>query len=623
MDKLKFEFAPTGGGDVTGSNDPLITPFKGNIFYSLAREAIQNVIDARLPESKDPAEVCFTSESYKASEIPGLYQLKEILKECQIHHRNKPDDFKFYDAAILKIEKDYFIDVLKISDYNTVGLTGTDIDENGNYFNLMKSIGGSTKTGGTGGSFGLGKGAYFGVSSFRTIFVSSVYGNNKYVFQGKARLSSFVRNGEWIQGNGSYGYTRQVAVRNYNDIPKMFKRDEQGTDFYIIGFRTTSDWEKSMIKSVLNFFWFAILKNQLKVSVGNIEISSDNLDELIHEYFSIDDYEENNNPLFYYHAYTDSRKKIFKRDLPTLGKVELCILEGDNFPNQVAYIRKTGMVIQTKHKGSPNHYAATFICENEKGNKILRAMENETHNEWNKDYVKENSPFIKAAQNAEKELNQFVRDSLRELNKDKQDTASEIGGLEEFLPLIGAGESGSGLSGAMSDEASEIETAYEISLTDKEKMLQISNHIDINPNEQELVPGSPSGDLDIIKDLNGDGDGSGDGSEDDEGEDLVRKVKNINYRAFTPKSSEGAVTHHVLIKDMPYFKGTLKIRAGTDESYDSVEINSVKDSSGHLYKTDNNKIEGVSIGADGRLALELTFDINEKLSLNISGYESK
>ena len=78
--KLFFEFAPTGGGDVTGKNDPVIQPFKGYFSYSLARESIQNVLDAKIPISNKPAVIDFSKISRKASQIPGLDQLNEYLK---------------------------------------------------------------------------------------------------------------------------------------------------------------------------------------------------------------------------------------------------------------------------------------------------------------------------------------------------------------------------------------------------------------------------------------------------------------------------------------------------------------------------------------------------------------
>ena len=375
MDDLNFEFAPTGGGDVTGLNDPVTTTFKGNISWTLARESIQNIIDAHDPNLSLPARALYQLEQMKATDLPKLNQLNEILTACRDHNRRDPDAYKFYEAAIYKIQHDSFIKILKVSDYNTVGLTGADDDESGNYFSLMKAVGSTSKSETEGGSFGLGKGAYYAASSFRTIFVSSVYENDKHVFQGKSRLVSFKKDDIWMQGNGSYGLKGQRPVREKRFIPFHFQRDDRGTDIYIIGFEDDK-WEQQMVKSVLNFFWYSIVQEVVEITVGNTTISSDNLETLLEKYFDKKqaDKDDEPNPWPYYLAYTDINHKIYQEKLENLGKVQLFLLQNDNYPKKVAYIRKTGMLIQKKGFGSINAYAGLFVCDDEDGNKILRKM---------------------------------------------------------------------------------------------------------------------------------------------------------------------------------------------------------------------------------------------------------
>jgi len=49
------------------------------------------------------------------------------------------------------------INILKISDYSTIGLRGSDRIKGSDWANLIKAVGSSDKAGGAGGSFGIGK----------------------------------------------------------------------------------------------------------------------------------------------------------------------------------------------------------------------------------------------------------------------------------------------------------------------------------------------------------------------------------------------------------------------------------------------------------------------------------
>jgi len=626
MTQLHWEFANTGGGDRTGDNDPVVTPFRGNIYYVLARESIQNIIDAAIPNGKEPVKASFTLRSVYPKDLPGFEELQTYFEMCLNTYKRKPQVVKFYESAIFKIKHNNPIDVLVISDYNTVGLTGEDNDDEGNYVALMKSVGNSSKSTGEGGSFGLGKGAYFVASAFRTVFISSVYEKNKVVFQGKARLASFKQDEEnWIQGNGSYGLPHQKAVRAPDEIPVSFRRDEQGLDYHIIGFKADENWETQLAKAVINWFWYAILKGQLVVDIGDsIKISSDNLDELIHEYFNIADRDTKDepNPLPYYYAYTDKDHQLFGDEpLPVLGKVSLYVLERDGFPNTIAYIRKTGMVIQKSSPGSMKKYAATFICEDEYGNKVLRAMESETHTEWSKDNVKEESAYYHDAKIADAELRKFIRNSVNEINKAQEGNVSTIGGLEEFLSLpVDDEENGKSVYGERaSEEISAEETGYEMSIISEEEKIEATKQkMEVINNTGDIKPGAPGGPLTVIS-TPGKGGSDGGGTEDENGSIKVVVPKIINfYRTYATKGADGKLIHKIIIKNTPNLDADIVVNAGTEDSVAPISIIKAVDESGRAYKASGNVIKGVKILADGLLRITATFNSDERYSLNLT-----
>ncbi|RMZ51986.1 hypothetical protein EB822_00650 [Flavobacteriaceae bacterium PRS1] len=79
MDNLQWKFAPTGGGSIDGVNNPMISHFTGNYNYHLAREIIQNSLDAKLDDSK-PVVVKFNIETFSKSDFPGHDQLLKIFQ---------------------------------------------------------------------------------------------------------------------------------------------------------------------------------------------------------------------------------------------------------------------------------------------------------------------------------------------------------------------------------------------------------------------------------------------------------------------------------------------------------------------------------------------------------------
>ncbi len=163
MDKnLKWHFVSTGGGDEDGLNNSKVEYFAGDYNYYLARETIQNSIDARKDKSQ-PVEVVFKLENFTAQNFPGVDQMRDILKNAIDYWKESPETKTFLNSAN-KILSQKEIPFLRISDYNTVGLNGTDDDKKGGWYSLVRSTGNSSKASGEGGSFGIGKGAPFAAS---------------------------------------------------------------------------------------------------------------------------------------------------------------------------------------------------------------------------------------------------------------------------------------------------------------------------------------------------------------------------------------------------------------------------------------------------------------------------
>jgi hypothetical protein len=625
--KLLYEFAPTGGGTETGFNDSVTNRFDGNVAYYLARESIQNIIDATIQK---PAKAVFEMKTLKISDLPDPKGLKEVFGACKEYKSHDKDSVKFFDYALSLFESKKEISVFRIGDYNTCGLTGNDEDQKGAYYSLLKSVGSTSKGAGQGGSFGLGKGAYFAASLLRTIFVSSVVENNKVVFQGKLRLVSHKKGDKPMQGDGSFGYAEQKPIRSVEDIPIIFRRKERGTDIFIVGYEDSENWEEHITKSVLNYFWNSILSGLLEVKVGEIIITKKNIEEVMGKYFTDDqpDAKDNPNPLPYYNAYKNG--KVYERDFPILGKCSLRILVNEKYKNHICYMRGTGMMIQKKSHPSMKSYAGVFVCNNtnKKGNEILREMENATHDKWSHEFVKdkEDPKSKENAKTAEKELRSFVNDVIQDLVEFRNAESLHIPGLERLIYLPGENETGipSGggvlLTGEYSLEETGAETGDDERIISKNPdIVMIQAPVVTNRQDDTFGPGtlSPTNRGGILKVKN-----KQRKNRSGSGEQRGKIIENISCRTFASKGNNGTEEHIMIIRGGPSnVPCSLMIQAGTDDAYAPVKITKAINENGIDQKVSDGKITGLSFDKDGAIKLRVMFDSLERYALNVTAYQ--
>ena len=214
-----WSFPPTNGGREDGFNDPGIAHFNGSPLSSLARETIQNSLDARKEETK-PVEVVFELASAVPDEIGG-HELADAFLSCieQADADGDPSVHDALEAARAALQRR--IRCLRVSDRNTTGLLGK------NWHALIKMQGLSQKPGieGAGGSHGIGKYAPFAVSSLRTVFYWTCYEEDTVPiekFQGKAVLMSHQNEHTKTQGTGFYG-VKQNCEEMTEAIPEVFR----------------------------------------------------------------------------------------------------------------------------------------------------------------------------------------------------------------------------------------------------------------------------------------------------------------------------------------------------------------------------------------------------------------
>ena len=477
---IKWVFPPSNGGTYKGFNDSSIETFTGARYDSLAREIIQNSLDAAA-SSDTKITVEFGFILIDRSEFPGADELLKVMEQC-LEEQESQDDVSNKATAFFKravgILKEPMIPCLKISDFGTTGLRGD--YRKGQWHAMTKAEGVSAKKDSTsGGSYGIGKNAPFTVSNLRTVFYSTLYkddnGREVTRTQGKSILVSHkIGNGEdYTQATGFYGKEEGCLPIDPIDsnVPEFLHPGEQGCVILIPGFDTETDWSKKIMVTVVSNFFCAIEQGKLDVLIedegGKVEsIEKETLDKCFEEIKNLGaTHNKETNSYHYYQVMKsenecDCRTKEFQH----LGHCKIWLQVREGLPKRVALIRKTGMLITDDQKGLKRwtgcaDFAGVFICKSDKGNELLRSMENPQHNAFEPERVIHEQR--KVAKKALKELVDWVDESVKELAKPEETSTSPIDELSEFFPDRDIDETISGDEGEKDIESYPVYEPYD------------------------------------------------------------------------------------------------------------------------------------------------------------------
>lgn len=421
---MKWIFAKNDGGRDSGFNDAGIETFRGNFDRYLARELLQNSLDARLDENR-PVHVRFEIIQLPKKAIPDFANLKATFARCGEYWAHDPKALQFF-ARAEEMANQSKITALRVRDFNTTGVPGGDNERARNWYSLVRCAGSSSKGGGEGGSFGIGKNAPFAASRFRTVLYSTCNGDSEHAFQGVATLVSHqLPDGSTAQPTGFLGGEHGKSIRTKDDIPPEFRREERGLDVIALAYHAEPSWEDDLVFSVLDNFWPAVDLGDLEVTVGETEINRGSLPELLEAFSGHEEFSAH----LYYRAFKQPTHP-FHRELPHLKKVNLYLSAGDpELPKRVAMVRKTGMVVFRKLFRSVLPFCGVFVCRNDDGNKILREMEPPRHDSWDPDH-----PEKGANKKAETDYVYFIRDCIRQLVPADDSKEIAVPGLNRFLP---------------------------------------------------------------------------------------------------------------------------------------------------------------------------------------------
>lgn len=133
MNDITWYFSKVEGGALSGSEDANASMFNDAPIISLTREICQNSIDASKPGSQ-PVKVVFDTFTMPIEKIPGFNVLKDTIerKYKYVEKANVSSDLETMSNIYNVISNNETIDVLKISDYNTTGVSVQPVNDSRN-----------------------------------------------------------------------------------------------------------------------------------------------------------------------------------------------------------------------------------------------------------------------------------------------------------------------------------------------------------------------------------------------------------------------------------------------------------------------------------------------------------
>ena len=432
--QIGWMFPPTNGGRVDGFNDPGIAHFNGTPVASLARETIQNSLDAGSSDS--PVQVTFELVHLDPKHL-GKDELANAIEACKPVARTDKAAREFFKGATHVLEQKK-VTCLRVSDRNTSGLLPDQ------WRALVKMQGVSLKPGleGAGGSHGIGKYAPFAVSTLRTVFYWTCYreeGRRTETFQGKSVLMSHKGDKGETQGTGFYGTRDGCGELLDKEVPQSFRMLEkdktvpiQGTSLTIAGFREPKNWRVRIAASVIESFFYAVDREKLTVIIEP-DLEFDALELLEIDRHSLGDWfdflekslegeeyngDEIDRSLKQARAFWDisqGEPQAEKQD-QDLGHCRLWIRVEDGLPSKVGFVRRTGMLVTTQQPRlirfpGFQDFAALCVFDDPQGNELLRRMENPQHDKFEPDRLTEDEQ--KRGRRALNRVVKWIREEIR------------------------------------------------------------------------------------------------------------------------------------------------------------------------------------------------------------------
>ena len=300
------------------------------------------------------------------------------------------------------------------------------------------------------------------------------------------------------------------------------------------------------------------------------------------------------------------------------------------------------MVIQTEMLR--NHYGAycVFVCESNRGNELLRKLENASHDKWDKSNYTVNNVPVDDGKEALKEIETFVQDSLRSIFDRESNGTIEVEGLSQYLASSEALlDEMDILSNNASDQLFGIPTEQQSSNETGSKTTTASGIISNKQTSPPSILVTAEGDVNSSTSEN-----NGDGPHppvkikpsNQIKEPKSKKPKNKKKSSLTDKEgnieslmlrsrmiaqfSNGVWWHHLMLySNREAKKVRLYLKASGEDTATSISIAEAISQDGTVFKAAGDIISDIQLNK-GKNIIRIRMEDNMKYTLIFEGYEA-
>lgn len=455
-----FYFEKQGRSGNEGPIDPRQEYFEGqHADHAVARETGQNTKDNPGKKAEGPIRMVFELATMNVNDIPGIGELNRHLNAVADQTEGQQGHDRMLRAAALAQEET--LQVLRISDYNTTGLLGSEtLASTGSPLSRLTRGSGGSIDDGRGGSFGIGSAAGPMASDLCTVIYTSIPEDT-----GESVMAAYTRLATHSLDKESYraeGYYTRLSVdddfeylRPAPQIGPFNARTEPGTDIFILGYRMAErDPELERVRDAMIDNFMATINAGELIVEGIAPGNHWTLDAETLPGFTKGRQEAR----AFYQALQDPTPA--EADIKHVGKVRLYINIDDRLDKKLhtmtmrAHLMK---IDEFRHNSITAKYAAVLICDSAEGNKYLRQLEPPQHHKW--DAARDPVHGERVINN----LKAFVRESLRERISTEVGDEVTIDGLSRFLPTGSMANDEQGEPAIPSQESSSTEQNCESS----------------------------------------------------------------------------------------------------------------------------------------------------------------
>lgn len=459
QNKICWNFPVEQSGKYSAFNNHDLERFKKGRYKSLTREVIQNSIDAKDTNNSEPTVVHFQLLELPITQFPDLEGFKQKLAGCI---RMAPRDGSS-EAAIdwfenaRKVVNDEKVYVLKMSDYNTVGMAGPCVLGKP-FFSFIKAMGNPTKLDETAaGGHGIGKRAPLLSSKLRSLVASTCYqdavGKRHFLAQGFSLLISHeekrpeVTKPVMVSHEGYWGYPEGcMPIEDICEVPEFFRRGDIGTDVFLLGFDRARNWEHKIIAHALTNFFAAFARGTLDFHVGGLRVNQANVSEWFFKVNilleSLDDEQEKEgliNASHFFNAINgDGTPPHFveSRQIKELGEVQITIMVSEGLPQELCLIRKNMLILNhfpgIKQFRNYKDFVAVVECSSKRGERLIRSIEPSRHDSLEIDQLEKEEDRV-FARNALKKFAAKIREAIKLHALDNNNRAGSVDFLSQFF----------------------------------------------------------------------------------------------------------------------------------------------------------------------------------------------